>query len=118
MDGQTDRIAISILRVSVLTRDNKIEYTYNTDSSFDYTVTLVIIILKIYSFPRHPLSCMVCQCGLAVRGRVGAATLASGVLFVARRGACVRVRADSGQSNVISRRRRTCLNLSVSTCFS
>ena len=47
---------------------------------------------------------------LHVRGRVGVATLASGVLFVARRGACVRVRAGSGQSNFISRRRRTCLN--------
>ena len=52
-------------------------------------------------------------CGLAVCGHVGVATQASGVLFITRRGTCVRARAGSSQSNVISWRRRTCLNLSV-----
>jgi len=32
------------------------------------------------------LSCIMCQCGLAVRGHVGVATQASGVLFMTRRG--------------------------------
>jgi len=35
----------------------------------------------------------------------------------ASRHVCARARAGSSQSDVISRRRRTCLNLSVSTCF-
>jgi len=59
------------------------------------------------------MSCIMWQSGLAVRGHVGVATQASGVLFVTRRDTCVRVRAGSSQSNVINRRRRTCLNLSV-----
>ena len=41
----------------------------------------------------------------------------SGVLFITRRGTCVRARAGSSQSDVISRRRRTCLNLSVARVF-
>ena len=45
------------------------------------------------------------------------ATQASGVLFITRRGTCVCARAGSSQSNVISRRRRTCLNLSVARVF-
>ena len=32
------------------------------------------------------MSCIMCQCGLAVCGHVGVATQASGVLFVTRRG--------------------------------
>ena len=58
-----------------------------------------------------------CQCGLAVCGHVGVATQASGVLFITRGGTCVCARQAVVESNVISRRRRTCLNLSVSTCF-
>ena len=41
------------------------------------------------------MSCIMCQCGQAVRGHVGVATQASGVLFITRRGTCVRARAGS-----------------------
>jgi len=54
-----------------------------------------------------------CQFGLAVCGHVGVATQASGVLFITPRGTRVRARAGSSQLNVISRQRRTRLNLSV-----
>ena len=49
------------------------------------------------------VSCIMCQFGLAVRGHVGMATQASGVLFITPRGTCVRAHAGSSQSNVISR---------------
>ena len=59
------------------------------------------------------MSCIMWQSGLAACGHVGVATRAGGVLFVTRRGMCVRACSGSCQSNVINRRRRTCLNLSV-----
>ena len=62
------------------------------------------------------MPCIMCQCGLAVRGHVGVATQASGVLFMTRRG--TRARAGSSESDVISRQRRTCLSLSVACVFS
>ena len=46
----------------------------------------------------RPLSCIMWQSGLAACGHVGVATRASGVLFMTRRGTCVRVAA------VLSRR--------------
>jgi len=58
-----------------------------------------------------------CQFGLAVCGHVGVATQASGVLFITPRGTCVRARGGSSQSKVISRQRRTRLNLSVARVF-
>ena len=63
------------------------------------------------------MSCIMCQYGLAVCGHVGVAMQASGVLFITRGGTCVRARQAVVESDVISRQRRTCLNLSVSTCF-
>jgi len=59
------------------------------------------------------VSCIMWQSSLAACGHVGVATRASGVLFMTRRDMCVRACSGSCQSNVINRRRRTCLNLSV-----
>ena len=50
-DVQTDRFAVSISRVSVLTRDNKIECTFHVDQSFHHYVMLsVSIVLKSRDF--------------------------------------------------------------------
>jgi len=67
-----------------------------------------------HSHNRHViLSCIMWQSGLAACGHVGVVTRASGVLLMTRRGACVHACSGSNQWNVINRRRRTCLNLSV-----
>ena len=63
---------------------------------------LATIAMETTQLVLRPLSCIMWQSGLAACGHVGVATRASGVLFMTRRGTCVRACSGSSQSEVIS----------------
>ena len=67
--------------------------------------------MYLYIFNSFRVSCMMCQCGLAVCSHVGDVGQQCFV-YNAWRHVCVRA-SGSSESNVISRHRRTCLSLSV-----